>query len=256
MARRASLLARARTAEFASICGHTVLVCGLTSGPRVIDVGANHGEFSRELADRHGGTYTLVEANPQLAAELERTLSFEVVHVAAGADDGTVEFHIAQNDEASSVRELPAASRHAAILERTVMVPQRSLDSLLAKREGVIDLVKLDIEGAELEVLETVSDEGLARIAQMTVEFHSHRSLGLGESPRVERVLDLMRARGFFAIDFSGGTRLDVLFLNRAVLAPTPANLVRWSAARPASWVTYNAARLRRRLRARAGVNP
>jgi len=233
---------------FEAFRGHTLLTRELRPAPRVIDVGANRGDFSNAVASRFGGEFLLVEANPALVAELRMTTGFEVLHNAVGTTSRTLSFNVAVNDEASRVAPLPLVSHEGAVLERRVTVEEIPLASVLTTADGDIDVLKLDIEGAELDVLEALSDDDLARVAQMTVEFHSHPSFGLGGGDRVEALLHRLRRAGFCAFDFSGGTRMDVLFLNTAVVCPSAAVLAGWRGQAAFSWCSYNATRSRRRL--------
>jgi hypothetical protein len=84
----------------------------------------------------------------------------------------------------------------------------------LGKRD-LIDLVKVDIEGAECCMFEEASDSALQRVAQFSVEFHDFIWPELRE--RVIRVKSRLRSLGFRSINFSLDDT-DVLFLNRTVL--------------------------------------
>lgn len=235
--------------SFETIRGHTLLSRGLHASQRVVDLGANHGEFSRDLSQRYGGDFTLVEANPELVHRLRSNTAFSVRHNAVGATSRLRVFNVAANDEASRLAHLPALSRHNAVLEQRVQVDEISLDELLIAGGDVIDVLKMDIEGAELEAFEAAGDATLARIAQMTVEFHCHPSFGLGGKARVEALLARLRTRGFLTIDFSGGTRMDVLILNRALISATRGEVASWVCQGAMSWSSYNAARARQRVR-------
>jgi FkbM family methyltransferase len=234
--------------SFERVRGHTLLSRALHPAQRVIDLGANHGEFSHALSRRYGGDFTLVEANPELAHELRATTKFAVKHNAVGATSRTRTFNVATNDEASRVGALPRASRHDAALDRRVTVREIPLSHLLLPQTGVVDILKLDIEGAELDALEALTDAALASVVQLTVEFHSHPSFGFGGARRVEALLARFRTRHFTTIDFSGGTRMDVLLLNRDLLQPTTTELACWACESALAWSTYNARRAGRRL--------
>lgn len=85
------------------------------------------------------------------------------------------------------------------------------------EREGLldVDLLKLDIEGAELAVLETTSSDVLRRVRQITVEFHDWMYPETREN--VEALKDQLRSYGFYCIRFSGNNG-DVLFVRRDML--------------------------------------
>jgi hypothetical protein len=78
--------------------------------------------------------------------------------------------------------------------ERTLRAEVRPLSDVI-RDEGVerIDLLKIDVEGAEWEVLAGIGDEDWPKIQQLVVEVHDARG-------RVARVRDLLEARGFSVI--------------------------------------------------------
>jgi Methyltransferase FkbM domain len=75
-----------------------------------------------------------------------------------------------------------------------------------------VDLLKLDIEGAELDVLDSIDDETLRRIRQISVEFHDFTYPDT--AGRVGSIRQHLRAAGFHDICFSRDNS-DVLFINR-----------------------------------------
>ena len=200
---------------FETIRGHTIYTPPLNSGAMILDLGANRGDFAREMKARYGGRGYLVEANPDLAAQLRRDGSFPVIHGAVAASDGTVRFNVAENDEGSSVLDLPKTSSYQCTLRRTVDVPARTLESIVAETgAGRIDVLKIDIEGAEVDVLDRVPAEVLSAVGQITIEFHCDPMFGFNLREGVERVIRRLRGLGFLCLDFSHRTRVDVLFIN------------------------------------------
>ena len=202
--------------RFETICGHTLYIPALKSDCVVVDLGANHGGFTRAMSSRFGGAYFLVEANPALALDLRARAGFPVWECAVADRDAAIDFHVAHNDEGSSILELPAASVYNCTLRETIAVRARTLKSLLDEMNiPRIDLVKMDIEGAEVAVLRSVPDADLKRMGQIAVEFHCDPSFGFGMRREVEDVVLRLQRLGFLCLDFSGGSRCDVLFLNR-----------------------------------------
>ena len=63
-----------------------------------------------------------------------------------------------------------------------------ALEKFCQEREiKAIDLLKVDIEGAELELFENFSIEFLEKIRQVTIEFHDH--LNIGDIPRIKSII-------------------------------------------------------------------
>jgi FkbM family methyltransferase len=202
---------------FNNVRGHTFVASLLGPKPTILDLGANHGDFSRLMSERFGGSYFLAEANPILAKALAETDgNFHVWHCAVADRDGTLDFHIAAHDESSSVLPL---EEEPATPERTpqrVSVIARSVDSLLREvTAGRFDLVKMDIEGLEAPALLSIPAEILQKIGQITVEFHCDPRFGRASRPEVEKAIRYLRANGFLSLNFSGTTLTDVLFVNR-----------------------------------------
>jgi FkbM family methyltransferase len=201
---------------FDKVRGHTFLKNAIGKSPIIVDLGANHGDFSRELRNRFGGKYFLYEANPKLAATLPSDNNQCVVNAAVSIASGTVKFNVAKNDEASSILQLPQESVYNAIVLETVEVPSLNLDDIIKSIPGeIINLVKVDIEGAEAEILSNCSQESLDRIGQITVEFHCDPSFGFNLLQATNNAIKRIRRAGFVYIDFSGGNMNNVLFINR-----------------------------------------
>src|SRR5262249_40125580 len=151
----------------------------LDSDSVVLDLGANRGEFAKQMSNRYGGTYYLVEANPVLAEALRVEGRFPVWHCAVAATEGPIHFNISQNDEGSSILNLPVESVYNCVLHETIEVQARKLESLFNEiRAPRIDVLKMDIEGAEVMVLRSLADTILRAIGQITVEFHSDPVFG------------------------------------------------------------------------------
>jgi FkbM family methyltransferase len=199
-----------------NVRGHSFFSPPLGPKSVVVDLGANRGDFSRLMKGQYGGTYYLVEANPRLADAL-RADGFPVVNCAVAATDGPTRLNVAQNDEGSSILPLPGESELQCTLSHVVEVPGKRLETILSEiGEPRIDLLKMDIEGAEVQVLDQLSGATLRNIGQLTVEFHSDPMFRFGLQSGAESTIARLRDLGFLCLDFSWQRRLDVLFVNRA----------------------------------------
>lgn len=125
----------------------------LRPGGAFVDVGANVGTFTLPLARLvgAGGHVLALEPSPRVAALLAQTMALNglsrtvaVEACAAGDADGVAQFSLSPQTTHSSL--LPPEDASGA-----VEVPLRRLDGLLAPGRRV-DLVKVDVEGAELQV--------------------------------------------------------------------------------------------------------
>lgn len=118
----------------------------------IVDVGANYGEVL--LSTRYGDGPTLVafEPNPRIAACLQESLVANglsaVVHeMAVGDRTGRVQLHVDPVWSGKSTVVRPAEGW------KTVDVEVRRLDDLVTVGTGQDVMVKIDVEGAELDVL-------------------------------------------------------------------------------------------------------
>lgn len=127
----------------------------LKAGDVVFDVGANHGIWSMLAANR-GARVHAFEPVPELVERLRRhaqrndAVGMVINQVAVGAQNGSLPFFAVRegNTGASSF-----VRRGAADVE--IRVPVMTLDGYVESQHiGHVDLIKIDVEGAELLVLE------------------------------------------------------------------------------------------------------
>ncbi|HKI02157.1 MAG TPA: FkbM family methyltransferase [Thermoanaerobaculia bacterium] len=205
---------QSRSAGLASIHGHHLFAPGLASSSVVIDAGAHVGEFSREMVERFGCLCYALEPVPELFGRIPEHPRVRRFPLALGGSDGEVVLHLSGNPQANSV--------HAAIAEGfgsrgTVVASLTSLERFL-ERIGVAepDLLKLDIEGSEIAVLESASDGTLRRIGQITVEFHDFLD-GFRDGAPIAALKRRLERAGFLCVVASrpGGDHSDTLFINR-----------------------------------------
>jgi FkbM family methyltransferase len=190
--------------------GHTFVGDWIDTRSTVIDLGANQGVFSKEMNDRYGCNIVCVEANPALAARLHGRPYLRCSNYAIASQAGTLEFGIdEENPEASSLTRTASGSVQTV---RVRGVP--FADFLLEHGIGNIDLLKIDIEGAELDLLLESDEAVLSRVVQITVEFHIF--LCEAHRPRVAAIFDRLHKLGFHGLSFSRNYE-DTLFINTNV---------------------------------------
>ncbi|HEU4560138.1 MAG TPA: FkbM family methyltransferase [Longimicrobium sp.] len=119
--------------------------------------------------------------------------------VGVAAHDGTAEF-----GARSTVTHYTSVAGNDAGAER-VSLPVRRLDTLRAQLgHERIDLLKLDIEGAEYAVLHDMLEHGVYP-DQILVEFH-HRFATIG-TPRTEDAVAALRSAGYYIFYISPSGR-------------------------------------------------
>jgi FkbM family methyltransferase len=150
------------------------------AGGTIVDAGANWGYFTLVAAALCGphGTVFALEPDPRHIDALSRNLSLnafghvEAVHAAAASAPGSLTL-IGYDDEAGNrgVSRLTSAGEDDAA-PRRFTVPAVTLDALTSG-SAAVDLVKIDVEGAEGLVLQGMQD-GLAsrRYHAVLLELH------------------------------------------------------------------------------------
>jgi FkbM family methyltransferase len=209
-----------RGAGLAEIATHHVYLPAL--GPRslVIDAGAHIGEFSAEIRRRTGARIVALEPVPELRSRIEPAPNLTILDGAVVGESSTaeteVEIHLSDNPQANS-RDPEIARRFGA--RGTIRVRAWTLAALFAEL-GIerVALLKLDVEGAELEALETASAVTLGAIDQITVEFHDFLA-GPKVAARVRAIRRRLAGFGFRSLVISApwGHHADVLFLGPGI---------------------------------------
>ena len=177
----------------------------------VVDLGLHKGQFSQFVMSEYRSHVIGLEANPYLFEKLDRFPQGRFINLAISDQDLPVVFNVSTNPEASSVlREMAESFGPSA----KVTVPGITLDSLF-KRYSIthVDLLKVDIEGSEFDMLMTASEETLAKVAQITVEFHLKNGSADFSSKRVLSICQRLRRIGYRVLFMDRGFT-DVLFLN------------------------------------------
>jgi FkbM family methyltransferase len=199
------------------ISEHSVYVPGLQNGV-VLDVGANKGRFGRGILAVFPVRVVSVEANPKLAMLL-RQQGIQVIECALGARDGPEHFNIGHNDEASSTRTPQGLNAHL-VVRQTLRVPMKTLKTLLVEQKiSRATCVKLDIEGAEIDVLMSVGTSASEIAPQWTVEFHDGPEFQLCKAGEVDAAIAGMKSVGFSVLVRNWPARTNVLFLKRDALS-------------------------------------
>jgi FkbM family methyltransferase len=188
--------------------GHAAVVDWLNADSVVLDLGASRGRFALAAIERTGCRVVAIEPVAALHAALPAHPRLRSERAALTAAPGEVTIRVGPDDESAALAE-PGAGPG---LER---VPGVTLAELLDRHEiARAALVKVDVEGAELDVLEAAPPETLARIEQLTVEFHDF--LDPGSLPRVLAVDRRLRGLGFRRLRVSRD-RSDMLYVNTAL---------------------------------------
>lgn len=184
-------------------------VAKLGPGDVAIDCGANVGKFTVPMA-KTGATVYAFEPNPDAYAELVKaTASYpnvKALQAAATTEPGPVKLYLHRYSEDdpvhfSSGSTLVAGKRNVRE-DHFTMVEGVPFAEFVRDLGARVRLLKMDIEGAEVAILNRLLDEGLhERIDQVFVEVHDRQNKSLAEPTR--------RLRERLAVLGAGHIRLD-----------------------------------------------
>lgn len=160
----------------------------LPAGALVIDGGANVGNVTSAFV-RRGAEVHAFEPEPYALTELRRRFDGNPrvhIHAAAvGSADGTLRLYRTHKFEDRPLK----ATRSSSLFPRAVHDEANStevavvnLSRFIAGLGRPVDLLKLDVEGAEIDVLEKLLDDGTYRnVGMIYVETHERHSSELAE---------------------------------------------------------------------------
>jgi FkbM family methyltransferase len=188
---------------------HSIMPSLVRDGGTIVDCGANLGAFSMEMIRRFGCKCYAFEASPNVFGHMSRHPNLCARNLAICGSDRIVELTV-DDDITRNTIVLPAKGNAIQL-----KVAGRHLGRLLLEF-GVaeIEVLKLDIEGAELEVIDSLSDDFFHNVGQLTIEFHDF--LGYASPKDVADRISRIVAIGFLELYWSRYRNTgDVLLVNR-----------------------------------------
>ncbi len=186
----------------------------LRPGMTFVDTGANWGLFSLLAASLVGpsGRVVALEPDPRvflkLKSNIKRNQLKQVEAFQVAAADREAELLLAGHDGVNQNSGMSRLVESGGASSLTFPVRSRRLDSLLDEAGlDTIDLLKMDVEGAEHLALAGMED-GLKRFRYRCILLELH-PLHPGETrPTLREIAGLMLAKGYkgWALDFSSAT--------------------------------------------------
>jgi FkbM family methyltransferase len=167
----------------------------LPERPFIIDGGANIGLATLLFKRRHPHSQILAfEPDPHTHALCQKNITdngladVELVHAALSDREGELLLSV----DPETPGNLGMSTRPVPSLLGRVSVPARTLSSFIKRR---VDLLKLDIEGVEVDVLdETAASGALEQVDQIVMEYHHHVE---PDEDRLGHMLALLEGHGF-----------------------------------------------------------
>ena len=190
---------------------------------RVVDIGANIGNFSKQILNKFPNCESImVEANPYCEPYLLQTnIPYEIK--ALSNRKGHRELFIEKQNNigtgASFYKE--NTQWYSEGMYTTVTTNTVTLDEQKYFTDNSIDLLKLDVQGSELDILEGGSDT-LARSEYVLIE--TSLTNYNQDAPLADKIIDKMLSSNFSIIDiveyhmYNGIIfQLDFLFKNNSI---------------------------------------
>lgn len=186
-------------------CSHTYYA-DFDDNSTIIDLGSSDGKFLKYLAEKFKCQCYGVEPNHELGNSLQNTELIHVFNYAIADKNTDVVFYVNKNDLDSANIIQPFS-----INDQKITVKGVTFEGFLKSLKITsVDLIKVDIEGAEIGMFETTSDEILKNIKQISIEFHDFIP-ALNLSEKVNKVIFRLESLGFRSFSFN---HADMLFIN------------------------------------------
>jgi FkbM family methyltransferase len=217
---------------------HLVYVGDLDPDSVVIDLGANEGLFSKEIHQLCGCKCFVIEPNSRLYEHINGDFITKFC-CAITSVDGPIDFYISNNKEASSI--IKDFETEWGMQEKQT-IEGLSLPTFMKRLDlgdKDVEILKVDIEGAELDVIESLTANDVRRIKQITIEFHDWLNMEL--HGRTVRAINKLVSLGFDAYSHTPGHDwpVEMLFLNRRLVQLTPRTKFFLSVFRSTAFLKY-----------------
>jgi len=165
--------------DFDDLSIYDVFNFDINSIKNYVDIGANYGMSSISFIERSIKTY-MIEAdstNVEILNKLwNKNSKIKIIDKAISKEDGNIEFYLSPGI-GSVVSSLYKIDANGNDLEREKVIVESITPNTLIENyidEDSIDLMKIDIEGAEYDFFETITDENIKKIKRFIIEYHNN----------------------------------------------------------------------------------
>jgi len=158
-----------------------------------------------------------IEASPALFALLPPAENIHPFNYAIGKENGFAKLYLSEEPEANSLQTVIASNWG---VTGTITVPAITLEKFLYDQQISlpVDLVKIDIEGTEVDVINTLPGSILSRIGQIPVEFHDFLDFSEEYNNGMRSALKKLKENNFLVIRFSAYDHREVLCINKRLI--------------------------------------
>lgn len=195
-----------------------------TNAPVIIDIGANIGDSVLYFKWLYPNSKIIAyEPNPKAFALLQKNIeanNFSNVHVRQAAV-GDIDGSVTLEDDNSQVYNTGTVSSITNSNSQNVQVAQVSLEhEPLLQQEYTIDFLKLDIEGAEGKVFNSI-EKLLLKVSKATLEYHLTTTVDRNSFDAIAGALTsagfTVRASGFYRYESNDGDANLLLIAKRRI---------------------------------------
>ena len=174
----------------------------------VVDLGANQGDFANEIVSLFRCQCVAVEPLEKVRIERENAPLLQVVKWAVSDFNEVGTFYRSADPQSHSLFQVRRE-------DIPIQVSTKKFgDWLEEEKIEVIDLLKVDIEGAEVFLFNTLSDQQLMNIKQITIEFHDFLT-GLNIYGQVQAIRTRLKKLGFEEFIFDPRYLMDCLYIQK-----------------------------------------
>ncbi|MCS7200793.1 MAG: FkbM family methyltransferase [Patescibacteria group bacterium] len=186
---------------------HSFIADFLDDNSIVIDLGGNRGEFAKFIFENFNSTIYVVEPILELYNQILENSKIKKFNYCISN----------QKEIEVSIPESQCATIYDKNFKNKIICKGITLKELINQNNiSKIDLLKVDIEGAEIEMFETIPNYILKNINQITIEFHDFLWPELRF--KVEKIKEMIKDNGFYCIKFSIKNNGDVLFVKKDLI--------------------------------------
>jgi FkbM family methyltransferase len=160
----------------------------------VFDIGANSGLFALLAIKKGAKKVYAFEPNQESLINLRqlvKDINVEVIDKAIYTKDEDLEFYIDPNNTTiGSISENHIRSNGSEV--EKIIVPAISLKTFFNENNiERLSLLKMDIEGAEYDIIEALEDEIFEKVDNFLIEYHDN------ENEKVEKLIQTLMKKGF-----------------------------------------------------------
>lgn len=167
----------------------------------VVDVGANVGLWSEYIVNVSKVNHVyMVEPNKNALDIINKSFfnvnKFTIKPQAISNTNGMLKFFV--NDENSTVSSMMEVHRNSGggFLDKEYMVQSVTINNFIHENNiDKIDLLKIDIEGAEYALINSMTDEDFKKIENILLEYHLNSQNNIND---VYEIILLLKDKGFF----------------------------------------------------------